>query len=177
VSESMDEPELLFAGRFVELWRRGRWEYASRPKAHEVVAVVARTEEDEYLLVEQFRPAVQKTVIEWPAGLAGDGDNPGEDLRTAAARELEEETGYRAAEWRELATLYASAGIVTESATLFSARGLERVSDGGGVDGENIVLHRVPAHEMRRWLRDQSAQGRGIDARVYAGLDLVEGQS
>ena len=167
-----DEVEIFAAGRFVQLRRCGRWEYATRPDDHGVVAIVPVTPEGEFVLVEQFRVPVQRRVVEWPAGLAGDGGHAGERLVEAARRELEEETGYRAATWRELATLHASAGLTDEAATLFLATGLERAGAGGGVEGEDIEIHRVPRAEIFAWLSARAAAGRAIDGRVYAGLAL-----
>ena len=78
-----------------------------------MVAIIAVTDEDKLLLVEQHRPPVNQTVLELPAGLVGDlSDHPMEDLEQAAQRELLEETGYRAKRWREWITV-ASSGIMS----------------------------------------------------------------
>ena len=59
-------------------------------------------------------------------------------------RELEEETGYRAAQWEELGEFYSSPGMLSESFTLVKATGLTKVGEGGGTEHEDIVVHRVP---------------------------------
>ncbi len=64
--------ETLYSGRFLNLVRRGKWEFVERHSATGVVGIVAVTDEGRLLLVEQFRPPLQKQVIELPAGLAGD---------------------------------------------------------------------------------------------------------
>ena len=62
--------------------------------------------------MEQYRPPVDKYVIELPAGLAGDQkENRGEALESAARRELLEETGYQAAKMEQLVWGASSAGI------------------------------------------------------------------
>src|SRR3546814_1600429 len=66
-----------------------------------------------------------------------------------AERELEEETGYRAAHWRTVGEFYSSPGMVSESFTLLIATGLTRIGEGGGVDGEDIIVHRVRSEERR----------------------------
>lgn len=170
-----NEDEVIGAGRFIELRRRGRWEFATRASGHRVVAIVAITDADEIVLVEQHRPPVDRRMIELPAGLAGDGQHAGEPGEAAARRELEEETGYRAETWRELATLHASAGLTDEAATLWLARDLKRVGPGGGVEGEDIEVHLVPRAEAVSWLAGMMNRGRGVDARVHAGLLLARG--
>src|SRR5699024_7398767 len=88
---SMAKEELLHEGRFLRLKRCGHWEFAERVNARAAVAIVAVTDADELVLVEQPRLPVDSAVIELPAGLVGDipgaGDEP---LATAATRELEE---------------------------------------------------------------------------------------
>jgi 8-oxo-dGTP pyrophosphatase MutT (NUDIX family) len=81
------------------------------------------------VLVEQFRVPLGRACIELPAGLIGDdAGGEGEEAATAAVRELEEETGYRAGRMEDLGEYYSSPGMVTEAFTLFRAHDLERAS-------------------------------------------------
>ena len=90
-------PEVLYEGRFLTFKRKGTWEYVERRAVTGAVAILAITENQEIILVEQFRPPVGCQVIELPAGLAGDiKSEEQETLAQAAARELLEETGYEA---------------------------------------------------------------------------------
>ena len=89
---------------------------------------MAVTNEQKLLLVEQFRVPVDGPVIELPAGLSGDTDDPNESLQIAAERELLEETGYSAESWTELATVTSSAGMTNEQVTIFRAAELQKVS-------------------------------------------------
>ena len=94
-------PEVTeWTGKFVEVRRRGRWEYAGRP-GNMRAAVVIAIDAGEVILVEQYRVPLGKVCLELPAGLIGD-ETEGEDALASAQRELEEETGYRAARWEEL---------------------------------------------------------------------------
>jgi ADP-ribose pyrophosphatase len=104
--------------------------------------------------------------IELPAGLVGDGDEADEAPSLAAARELEEETGYHAATMNELGQFHSSPGMVSESFTLFRARDLTRVSDGGGTPGEDITVHRVPLDGLEAWLAARRAENYAIDVKL-----------
>jgi ADP-ribose pyrophosphatase len=169
----LNEPtlEIVAQGRFLRFVRRGRWEYVTRKGASGVVVVAAMTDEGNVLLVEQFRPPIGRRVIELPAGLAGDVEGTADEpLSEAANRELLEETGYRAARLEHVFTGPSSAGLTDEMVSLFVAAGLDRVSPGGGVEGEEIVIHEIPLAQIDRWLADRTQEGCLIDVRVYAGL-------
>jgi ADP-ribose pyrophosphatase len=56
--------------------------------------------------------------------------------------------------------------MVSESFTLFRAHDLERVSDGGGVEGEGITVHHVPLAEIEGFIAARRAEGYGIDVRI-----------
>ena len=117
------------------------------------------------ILVEQYRVPLKRQCLELPAGLVGD-DSAGEAADVAAERELEEETGYRAAHWQVIGEFYSSPGMVSESFTLLMATGLTRVGDGGGVDSEDIIVHRVPLDAIAEFVAEKRAEGCGIDVRV-----------
>lgn len=173
----MSEKEVLYNGRFVSLVKSGRWEYAERSReVTGIVAIIAATDDNRVVLVEQYRPPCQGRCIEFPAGLVGDkGNCHDESLEEAAVRELEEETGYRAASMTRVAEGPASAGITSEIITLFLAEGLKKVSAGGGDESEDIQVHLVPLDEAYRWLQNKSAAGVHVDVKVYAGLYFLQG--
>lgn len=166
---TFDPPKPLYTGKFLSLLKRGRWEYASRTKATGVVAVVALHEDGRVVLVEQHRPAVAASVVEIPAGLAGDEDDA-ESLLAAAKRELEEETGYVAERWVQLTTACPSPGLTDELITFFLAQGLRKNGEGGGVAGESIVVHEVSYEHLSERLDAARRDGRQIDMKVLAGL-------
>jgi ADP-ribose pyrophosphatase len=159
------EPEeIMWQGKFVTAKRQGKWEYVSRARGIKA-AVILAVEDGHVLLVEQFRVPLGKNCIELPAGLIGD-ETVGEDPLQAAGRELEEETGYRAAKLESLGEYYSSPGMVSESFTLVRASGLTKVSDGGGVEGEGITPHRVALADLPSFIESKRTEGCGIDVRI-----------
>lgn len=167
---------MLGEGRFLRLLRRGRWEYVERANATGVVAVVALTGGGEIVLVEQERPVLERRVIEIPAGLAGDVESE-DTLEQAAARELMEETGFAAAEWRRVVDAPPSAGLTNELITFFLATGAYRVAEGGGEGSERITVHVVPLAGVGAWMREREAGGALIDMKLLAGLHIARAET
>ncbi len=160
--------EVMWQGRFIAAKTRGKWEYVSRARGIRAAVILAIDEGADgphVLLVDQYRVPLGKRCIELPAGLVGDHD-AGEDSMIAAARELEEETGYRPDRLVSLGEYYSSPGMVSESFTLFRAEGLVRTGDGGGVDGEDILVHRVPLDGLPQQIEAWRAQGYAIDVKM-----------
>jgi len=166
----MKQDATLYSGRYLSLLERDRWEFVSRSNARCVVALVAVTPAREIVLVEQYRKPVDAYVIEIPAGLVGDLDGPDESLLVAAARELEEETGFVAAKMEHLMDCPSSAGMSDEVISFVLADELSRTGPGGGDDSENIVVHVIPLAEVDAWLSGQLAAGKSLDPKVYTAL-------
>ena len=158
--------EIVWQGKFVTAKRRGRWEYASRSRGIRAAAIIA-IDDGYVLLVEQYRVPLGRICLEIPAGLIGDHEgSEDEDASTAAIRELEEETGYRAERMEPIGEFYSSPGMVSESFALLRARGLTKVGDGGGTESENITVHRVKIGELAQFVAERRAKGHGIDVRI-----------
>jgi len=170
----MSVTETLFETRWLGLYRIGRWDFVRRPNSDAAVGILAITPDDEIVLVEQFRIPMQRRVIEVPAGLVGDEPEfAGETLATTAGRELLEETGYRAGSIVPLIGSPTSAGMTSEFTHLFHAKDLVREHEGGGVAGEDILVHHVPLSGLREWFAAQEAGGKLVDFKIHAALWLA----
>lgn len=172
MSEEAQEPDQTIAEtRFLKLLKRGRWEFVQRANATGVVCLFPLTADGCVILVEQFRPPVNASVIEFPAGLAGDiQGQENEEMQTAALRELVEETGYESQTILSLGPTVSSAGLTDETVHFFLALDLVKVAAGGGDESENITVHEVPFREIDQWLDTAKERGCLIDARIYSGL-------
>ncbi|HEU0197135.1 MAG TPA: NUDIX hydrolase [Nevskiaceae bacterium] len=168
--------EILAAGQFVELRRRGHWEYAARVGGLGAAFILALTDAREIVLVEQYRVPVGRRVIELPAGIVCDhAGASAEGAQAAAVRELEEETGFRGKRVHHVLHGPTAPGLSAEELDLFEVTGLRRVGAGGGADAdEDITVHVVPVAEAPAWLRSAEARGLLVDPRVYAGLWFAE---
>lgn len=162
-----DEPETIaWQGDWIVAKQRGRWEYVSRARSIRA-AVILAVEDGHVLLVEQYRVPLGKRCIELPAGLIGDDEDAADESPlVAAGRELEEETGYRAAVLEDAGEFHSSPGMVSESFTLVLARGLTKVGEGGGVGHEDIVPHCVPLEGIEQFVADARAHGKAVDVKL-----------
>lgn len=168
--------ETPWQGRYIAVRTKGSWEYVSRTHGMRAAVILPLDDSDpaipHVILVEQYRVPLGRPSLELPAGLVGD-DQAGEDDAVAAKRELEEETGYRAARWEQAGEFFSSPGMVSEGFTLFIARDLTKVSDGGGVNDENIIVHRIPLADVQQFVAMKRREGCAIDVRML--LLLADG--
>jgi ADP-ribose pyrophosphatase len=163
--------EVLHEGQFLRLVREGRWEYVERTNSSGAAFIVAVTAQQEIVLVEQYRVPLQARCIELPAGMIGDEAHlRDEQVEASAARELEEETGFRGRQAHTLMSGPVAAGLTSEQLHLVEISGLDRVHAGGGVEGEDILVHCVPLASVHEWLEDKRRAGLQIEPRIYAGL-------
>jgi ADP-ribose pyrophosphatase len=171
MADSEDQEQIVWQGKFITTKTRGKWEYVSRARGIKA-AVILAIDDGHVLLVEQYRVPLGSNCLELPAGLIGD-DHAGEAVEIAAARELEEECGYRPARIEVIGDFYSSPGMVSESFYFVKAHGLTKVSDGGGVEGENITVHRVALGGLAEFIAAKRADGCAMDVKL---LTLLGGQ-
>jgi 8-oxo-dGTP pyrophosphatase MutT (NUDIX family)/glyoxylase-like metal-dependent hydrolase (beta-lactamase superfamily II) len=160
-------PPTLFRGRIISLTQ----EWVRLPNGHETeleiihhpggAAVVALDQANQVCLLRQYRYATGGWLWELPAGKIDDGEPPAQTAR----RELEEEAGREAADWRELGFMHSSPGIFTEVVYLYLARHLTPVALGHEQE-EVIEVHWLPLNQALEWCRD----GTISDAKTLIGL-------
>jgi ADP-ribose pyrophosphatase len=133
------------------------------------VAMVAIDPEGNVLLVRQWRHAIGQALLEIPAGsLDRHPDGSVEDHAAAAARELEEETGYRANRWRYLGRFYSAPGFTSELLHIYLATELSPAHEGrlGPDADERLELQRMSLAEAVA----MAERGELHDAKSLVGL-------
>lgn len=165
--EEQLESQTLYDGKIIRVVRdRVRLENgreAFREVVHHPggVCVLALTEQQEVLLVRQFRYPYGEELLELPAGKR----EPGEDPRLCGIRELEEETGYQAGEFLDFGRLYPTPGYCDEIIYLFLARDL-RPSRQHLDEDEFLDVVKLPLSEALAMVLD----GRLPDAKTQIAL-------
>lgn len=124
-------------------------------------AKASRKGEPRILLERQYRHAAQSMMWELPAGRIDDGETP----LTAAKRELLEETGYRARQWKRILHFYVSPGFLDETMTIYLASGLKAGKAQPEAD-ESIAIRFFALSEAKA----MALQGRIRDAKTIAGI-------
>ncbi|KTR82529.1 NUDIX hydrolase [Novosphingobium barchaimii] len=171
VADADAAEEIVWQGKFITTKRRGRWEYVGRARGIRAAVILAIDDADHVILVDQYRVPLGCRCIELPAGLVGDEDDTqDEDVSAAGARELEEETGYRPGRIEVIGEFFSSPGMVSESFTLLRAHDLEKIGEGGGVEGEDIVVHRVPLATIGAQVAEWRNAGYAIDVKMLTLL-------
>jgi len=158
--------EQVFDGERISL-RRDRLKFGDREATREVVvhpgaaAAVPLLDDNNVLLVEQYRHSVGATLFEIPAGTLEDGESPEECI----TRELVEEVGFRTDSLEQLVTIAPSPGVMTERISIYLARGSE--VGGQKLDpGEELTVARMSMAEAL----EAVSTGELVDAKSFIGL-------
>lgn len=171
LTETELDSETVFKGRLMHVKRdrvrlpnggESTREYIVHPGA---VVVIPVFENGDLLLERQHRYPLHRDFIELPAGKIDAGEA---DL-TCAQRELEEETGYTASEWREVTTIYPCIGYSDERLAFYLAKGLTEGNHGRDPD-EFLEILRVPFAEAMEWVRN----GKICETKTVIGLFWLE---
>jgi len=134
---------------------------------HPGAAAVVLAESDEVVLVRQYRSAVDRHLLEIPAGKL----DPGEDPEAAAIREAAEETGFRPTVMQHLASIHTGPGFTDEVIHLYLGTELEEaVAQPDGPEEQDAEILRVPLSEVT----DLIDQGAITDSKTIAGLLLAK---
>jgi ADP-ribose pyrophosphatase len=171
LTETELDSETVFKGRLMHVKRdrvrlpnggESTREYIVHPGA---VVVIPVFDNGDLLLERQHRYPLHRDFIELPAGKI----DAGEDDLTCAQRELEEETGYTASEWRQVTTIYPCIGYSDERLAFYLARGLMEGNHGRDPD-EFLEILRVPFGEAMDWVRS----GKICETKTVVGLFWLE---
>ncbi len=161
--------ERIFKGKLLSIYKRlvkhddgTVWERETASYNGNAAAIVA-VDGNEVVLIKQFRPSVEETLLEIPAGRIDEGETP----EQAASRELEEETGLKPLNLRKLVEFYPTPGFVDEKIYLFYADKFEK----GSVhldEGEVLRIFRLPVNEVEEYLFSNKIK----DGKTFIGLLL-----
>lgn len=168
--EERIDSELVYDGKIVHL----EVDRVRLPNGHQTIREVIRhqgavvmlavDEEQQVLLVRQYRYPVGRILMELPAGKL----DPGEEPLACARRELEEETGYAASSWRQLGSVWTTPGFTDEIIHVFLAGGLEPVEGASPDEDEFLESLRFPMPEVEEMIR----RGKIQDAKTLAAILL-----
>ncbi|TFB23907.1 NUDIX hydrolase [Filobacillus milosensis] len=156
--EKTIKSESIYEGKIIDLkidevklpnGKTSKRELIDHPGA---VGVIPVTDDGKVVMVEQYRKALEKSIIEIPAGKL----EPGEQPEVTAERELEEETGYKADSLDFVVSYYTSPGFANEIIHIYEARGLTKVEDAlEGDDDEFVELMEVTIDEAIDLIKEQ----------------------
>ncbi|CAM5182664.1 ADP-ribose pyrophosphatase OS=Ureibacillus acetophenoni OX=614649 GN=SAMN05877842_10447 PE=3 SV=1 [Ureibacillus acetophenoni] len=150
--------EPIFKGKVISLkvddvilpnGKESKREIVNHPGA---VAIIPITDEGKIILVEQYRKALERSIIEIPAGKLEKGESP----EHTARRELEEETGYGCHELKYLQTFATSPGFADEVIHLYVAKHLYTIEEKAELDEDEFVsLMEVSLEEAEQMVKEQ----------------------
>ncbi|SEM87301.1 ADP-ribose pyrophosphatase [Mesobacillus persicus] len=150
--------EQIFTGKIISLQvdevelpngKTSKREIIKHPGA---VAIIALTDDKKVVMVEQYRKALERTLVEIPAGKLEKGEKP----EVCAVRELEEETGYECEKIDWLTSFYTSPGFADELVHLYVATGLNKKVNAAELDEDEFVnLIEVTLEEALELMKNQ----------------------
>ena len=158
LEEKTLQSEEIFSGKVISLHlqdvelpngKQAKREIIKHPGA---VAILAITNDNKVVMVEQYRKALERTIVEIPAGKLEKGEEPA----VCARRELEEETGYECEHLELLTSFYTSPGFADEIIHVFLAKGLMKKENAACLDEDEFVnLEELTLEEVKQYVKDQ----------------------
>lgn len=170
LTEKTISSEEVFKGRIIRLRvdrvrlpdaRESTREIVDHPGA---VAIIALDENDQIIMVRQYRKAAEQVMLEIPAGTLEAGEEP----LACAQRELREETGLTADHWERLFAYYSAPGFCSEILHVFLASGLHS-GQGQPDEDEFVETVRLPLSEAYQMI----FSGRIQDGKSIIGLQYA----
>ncbi len=131
------------------------------------VCIIALTDENKIVMVEQYRKALERSIVEIPAGKLEKGEEP---LKTAE-RELEEETGYVCEKMDHLISFYTSPGFADELVHVFLAQHLSKKENAASLDEDEFVeVLELTLEEAERYVQE----GKIYDAKTAYAVQFLQ---
>jgi ADP-ribose pyrophosphatase len=171
--EKTIKSEEIFTGKIISLHlqdvelpngKQAKREIIKHPGA---VAIIALTDENKVVMVEQYRKALERTIVEIPAGKLEKGEDP----KYCARRELEEETGYESNSLELLTSFYTSPGFANEIVHVYLAKGLTKKENAAGLDEDEFVnLEELTLEEAIEYVTEQKI----FDAKTIFAVQYLQ---
>lgn len=159
LEEKTLKSEEIFSGKVISLHlqdvelpngKQSKREIIKHPGA---VAIIALTDDNKIVMVEQYRKALERTIVEIPAGKLEKSEEPA----LCARRELEEETGYECESLELLTSFYTSPGFADEIIHVFLAKGLTKIENPAALDEDEFVnLEELTLEEALQYVKEQN---------------------
>lgn len=169
--ETMLDSQVVYKGGFFDVNKdrirlpdggEATREYIRHPGA---VVILPLFEDGTVLVERQFRYPLHRVFVEFPAGKI----DRGEERLTSAMRELEEETGYTASDWRYVTTIHNAIGYSDEQLFVYLAQGL-KAGTAHCDEEEFIQTYRMPLDELMQWVKE----GKVSDVKTVIGTFWLE---
>ncbi|MED3791388.1 NUDIX hydrolase [Niallia alba] len=173
LEEKTLKTEHIFSGRIIQVQvdevelPNGKTSTRELVKHPGAVAVIAITEGNKLVMVEQYRKPLEKVIVEIPAGKLEKGEEPA----LCARRELEEETGYDCKSLELVSSFYTSPGFADEIIHVYVAKGLTKKEDAAGLDEDEFVnVLEITLDEALELIKEQ----RIFDAKTIFGVQYLQ---
>ncbi|WP_160721486.1 NUDIX hydrolase [Bacillus sp. USDA818B3_A] len=173
LTEKTIKSEEIFSGKIISLHlqdvelpngKQSKREIVKHPGA---VAVIAVTDENKVVMVEQYRKALERTIVEIPAGKLEKDEEP----EICARRELEEETGYVCSSLELVTSFYTSPGFADEIVHVYLAKGLVKKEDSASLDEDEFVnLEEISLEEAQEYVTNQKI----FDAKTIFAVQYLQ---
>lgn len=165
--------EHIYSGRIIQVQvdevelPNGKTSTRELVKHPGAVAVIAITDENKLVMVEQYRKPLEKVIVEIPAGKLEKGEEPA----LCARRELEEETGYECESLELVSSFYTSPGFADEIIHIYVAKGLKQKENAAGLDEDEFVnVLEITLDEALEFMKEQ----RIFDAKTIFGVQYLQ---
>ncbi|WP_191555976.1 NUDIX hydrolase [Metabacillus idriensis] len=173
LKETTKSSEKLFSGRIIDLYLEevelpnGKTSTREIIKHPGAVAVIAITKENKIVMVQQYRKAMERVLVEIPAGKLEKGESP----EVTAKRELEEETGYTTDSLQHLISFYTSPGFADELVHLYFTEELQILTEKAELDEDEFVdVLEVTLEEAQQMIDDR----RIFDAKTAYAVQYLQ---